>query len=339
VSPVIRSHNVKASFLNPYKRYYRMLLPLMPMALEHLDLRGYDLVISSESGPAKGILTSSHTRHICYCHSPMRYLWDLYPDYLHDWTRSSIKRALMAPLSNYLRLWDYASAARVDHFIANSRNVQERIWKAYRRESEVIYPPVAVDRFYFAQPEDYYLIVSELVSYKQIDYAVKHFSETQRPLKVVGRGPEYLRLKNLAGPSVEFRGHVNDNELRDLYARCRAVIVPGEEDFGIVAVEALASGKSVIALGRGGVLESAAKSERKAGYFYRDPVAAQLQHAIDQFESEEQDLPRSALQAHAALFSERRFHSAILKVLFGDNQAAERGDQQLAEASSRSTAA
>src|ERR1700722_10197274 len=173
VSPVIRSHNVKASFLNPYKRYYRMLLPLMPMALEHLDLRGYDLVISSESGPAKGILTSSHTRHICYCHSPMRYLWDLYPDYLHDWTRSSIKRALMAPLSNYLRLWDYASAARVDHFIANSRNVQERIWKAYRRESEVIYPPVAVDRFYWASSKGYYLIVSELVSYKQVDYAVK----------------------------------------------------------------------------------------------------------------------------------------------------------------------
>jgi glycosyltransferase involved in cell wall biosynthesis len=339
VSPDIRSHNVKASFLNPLKRHYRTLLPLMPVALEHLDLRGYDLVISSESGPAKGVLTSSHTRHVCYCHSPMRYLWDLYPDYLHDWTRSRIKRALMAPLANYLRLWDYASAARVDHFIANSRNVQERIWKAYRRESEVIYPPVAVDQFYFAPPEDYYLIVSELVSYKQVGYAVKHFSETQRRLKIVGRGPEYSHLRNLAGPSVEFCGHVSDNELRDLYARCRAVIVPGEEDFGIVAVEALASGKAVIALGRGGVLESAAKSDPKAGYFYRDPVAAQLQSAIDEFESEEEDLPRSALQAHAALFSERRFHSTMAKVLFGDNRPAERGDQSLAVAASRSTAA
>ena len=140
VSPIIRSHKIKTSFLNPLKRHYRTLLPLMPMALEHLDLRGYDLVISSESGPAKGVLTSSHTRHICYCHSPMRYLWDLYPDYLHDWTRSRLKRTVMAPLSNYLRLWDYSSAGRVDHFIANSRNVQGRIWKAYRRESEVIYP-------------------------------------------------------------------------------------------------------------------------------------------------------------------------------------------------------
>lgn len=339
VSPLIRSHNVKTSFLNPLKSYYRNLLPLMPMALEHLDLRGYDLVVSSESGPAKGVLTSSHARHICYCHSPMRYLWDLYPDYLHDWTRSGMKRAMMAPLANYLRLWDYASAARVDSFIANSRNVQGRIWKAYRRESEVIYPPVAVDRFYSASPEDYYLIVSELVPYKQIDYAVKHFSETQRRLKIVGRGPEYVRLKSLAGPSVEFCGHVDDHELRDLYAHCRAVIVPGEEDFGIVAVEALASGKAVIALGRGGVLESAPEREPSAGFFYGEPAAAQLQQAMEKFESEERDLQQSSLQAHAALFSEVRFHNAITKVLFGGNQPAEWGDQSLSLATSRSTAA
>jgi glycosyltransferase involved in cell wall biosynthesis len=339
VSPVIRSHNVKTSFLNPFKRHYRTLLPLMPMALEHLDLRGYDLVVSSESGPAKGVLTSCHTRHICYCHSPMRYLWDLYPDYLHDWTRSGIKRAIMAPLSNYLRLWDYASAARVDHFIANSRNVQGRIWKAYRRGSEVIYPPVAVDRFYSAPSQDYYLIVSELVSYKQIDYAVKHFSDTKRSLKIVGRGPEYLRLKNLAGPNIEFCGHVGDGELRDLYAHCRAVIVPGEEDFGLVAVEALASGKAVIALGRGGVLESAAENNPRAGFFYREPVAAQLQQAIAEFESEEPDLQESSLQAHAALFSEFRFRSAISKVLFDDDHAPERADQSLSLAKSHSTAA
>jgi glycosyltransferase involved in cell wall biosynthesis len=339
VSSAIRSHKIKTSFLNPLKRHYRALLPLMPMALEHLDLRGYDLVVSSESGPAKGVLTSSHTRHVCYCHSPMRYLWDLYPDYLHDWTRSRVKRALMAPLSNYLRLWDYSSAARVDRFIANSRNVQGRIWKAYRRESEVIYPPVAVDQFYSAPSHEYYLIVSELVSYKQIDYAVKYFSETKQPLKIVGRGPEYLRLKTLAGPNIEFCGHVGDTELRDLYAHCRAVIIPGEEDFGIVAVEALASGKAVIALGRGGVLESAANSEPKAGFFYRDPAAAYLQQAIETFESVERDLSQSALQAHAAAFSEFRFRSAISKVLFEENCVEERGDQELSLARSRSTAA
>src|SRR5439155_120889 len=146
VSPAIRSRRITASFLNPLRRYYRKLLPLMPIALEHFDLRGYDLVISSESGPAKGVLVPSGARHICYCHTPMRYLWDLYPAYLHEWTPSAWKRAMMAPVANYLRLWDYASAARVDDFIANSRNVNRRIWRCYRRESQAIYPPVAVEK-------------------------------------------------------------------------------------------------------------------------------------------------------------------------------------------------
>jgi len=133
VSPLIRSHRVTASFLNPIRPMYRSLLPLMPIALEHFDLRGYDLVISSESGPAKGVITESRTRHVCYCHTPMRYLWDLYPAYLHEFTRSPLKRWAMAPLSNYLRLWDFASAARVDEFVANSENVRRRIAKTYRR--------------------------------------------------------------------------------------------------------------------------------------------------------------------------------------------------------------
>ena len=139
-------------------------MPMMPMALESFDLRAYDLVISSESGPAKGVITRSDTRHICYCHTPMRYLWDLYPAYRNEWTQSRVKRALMTPLANYLRLWDYASAARVDQFVANSRNVQARLWKTYRRESEVVYPPVEVQSFYSKEPEDYALIVSELVA-------------------------------------------------------------------------------------------------------------------------------------------------------------------------------
>src|SRR5580698_10999605 len=175
VSEEIRRHKVTASFLNPLRRQYRQLLPLMPMALERFDLRGYDLVVSSESGPAKGVLTSSSTRHVCYCHTPMRYLWDLYPAYRNEWTRSRWKRALMTPAANYLRLWDYASAARVDQFVANSRNVQSRIWKTYRRESEVIYPPVDVASFYWKPPEDYALVVSELVPYKRIDTLVRCF--------------------------------------------------------------------------------------------------------------------------------------------------------------------
>jgi glycosyltransferase involved in cell wall biosynthesis len=317
VSETIRSHRVEASFLNPFRRYYRSLLPVMPMALEWLDLRGYDLVISSESGPAKGILTSSNTRHVCYCHSPMRYLWDLYPAYLHDWTRSSVKRALMAPLTNYLRMWDFAAAARVDEFVANSRNVQNRILKAYRRESEVIYPPVAVEDFYNAEPEDYYLIVSELVAYKCIAYAVQWFSRTHRRLKIVGDGPEYQVLRGLAGDNIEFCGRVSQDDLCRLYSRCRAVLMPGEEDFGIATVEALASGKPVIALGRGGVLESAPEYNPRAGFFYRDANEHHLERAVVEFEREERSLVPSAIQECATRFSERSFQREMSRLLLG----------------------
>ena len=138
VSETIRGRRVTASFLNPLRRHYRSLLPLMPLALERFDLRGYDLIISSESGPAKGVLAPASARHVCYCHTPMRYLWDLYPAYVNEWTSSGLKRALIAPLANYLRLWDFSTAARVDEFVANSENVQRRIWKTYRRESQVV---------------------------------------------------------------------------------------------------------------------------------------------------------------------------------------------------------
>jgi glycosyltransferase involved in cell wall biosynthesis len=321
VSPTIRCHRVKASFLNPFQRYYRSLLPLMPMALEHLDLRDYDLVISSESGPAKGILTSSQTRHICYCHSPMRYLWDLYPAYLHEWTSSVLQRSLMVPLTNYLRLWDYAAAARVDEFIANSRNVQERIWKAYRRTSEVIYPPVPVDEFYTEPSDDYYLIVSELVPYKRIADAVRVFSDMRRRLRIVGDGPEYKFLKSVAGETVSFCGRLPDSDLRKLYARCRAVIVPGEEDFGIVAVEALASGKPLIALRRGGVPESVPEYHPRAGFFYDLPAKEHLRSAIETFEREEARLLPVAIQACASRFSEECFQREMSRVLFSNRHA------------------
>lgn len=316
VSQSIRSHNVVASVLNPLRRHYKDLLPLMPMALETFDLRNYDLVISSESGPAKGVLTSSHTRHVCYCHSPMRYVWDLYPAYLHDWTRSRLKRVLMAPLTNYLRLWDYSSAARVDQFVANSRNVQGRIWRAYRRASKVIYPPVAVDRFYLAAPDDYFLVVSELTAYKRIADAVSLFTRTGRRLKIAGDGPEYRQLRSIAGPSVEFCGRVPDGELAALYSRSRAVLVPGEEDFGIVAVEALASGKAVIGLGRGGTIESVPEIDPRAGFFYEEAGETGLESAVKSFEAEEGTLSPVAMRTHAMRFSEEVFARQISMLLF-----------------------
>jgi len=298
----LRGRRITTSFLNPWRRWYRSLLPLMPMALESFDLRGYDLVVSSESGPAKGVITPGGTRHVCYCHTPMRYLWDLYPAYRNEWTRSRWKRAAMAPLANYLRLWDFASAARVDEFIANSGNVQARIWKTYRRESSVIYPPVDVDSFYQKPAEDYFLVVSELVAYKCVDSTVSAFARNGRRLKVAGTGPEYGRLRSMAAPNVEFLGRVSDGELRELYARCRAFLLPGEEDFGMTPVEALASGKPVIALARGGALETVPSF---GGVLYGD--AEGIDAAIERFERMEPSIRPAELQAWAQRFSEGEF--------------------------------
>jgi glycosyltransferase involved in cell wall biosynthesis len=313
VSETIRSRRVTPSFLNPLRKWYRSLLPLMPMALESFDLRGYDLVISSESGPAKGAITSAGTRHVCYCHTPMRYLWDLYPDYLHEWTRSRIKRAAMAPLANYLRLWDFASASRVDDFVANSENVKRRIWKTYRRDAEVIYPPVAVDGFRTEPPEDYFLIVSELVAYKRVNLAVQTFSKNGRKLKIVGDGPEFSRLRKSAAGNIEFCGRVPDEELRRLYARCRAFVMPGEEDFGIATVEAIASGKAVIAFGRGGVLEIAPEEGR---FLFESADPNAIEGAIREFEAAEKNVPAERLREAAKKFSEEEFDRKMRLVLY-----------------------
>lgn len=315
VSAVIRSHSVKTSFLDPLKRFHRSLLPMMPFALESFDLREYDVIISSESGPAKGVITPASALHICYCHSPMRYLWDLYPAYLHEWTTWRSKREIFRILATPLRLWDYSSAARVDHFIANSRNVQRRIWRTYRRESQVIYPPVPVETFYNRSPEAFYLAVSELISYKRIEDAVSCFSHNGRQLKIVGDGPEYRSLKRLARRNIEFCGRVPDEQLRGLYARCRALVMPGEEDFGLVGVEAVASGKAVIALGRGGVLESAPVENPRAGFFYDTPGETSLEEAIRGFEKAEAFISPGELQLWAARFSETHFADAMSRAI------------------------
>jgi glycosyltransferase involved in cell wall biosynthesis len=316
LSDEVRRHRIVTSFLNPLRRGYRSLLPLMPMALESFDLRGYDLVVSSESGPAKGVITSSTTRHICYCHTPMRYLWDLYPAYRNEWTRSRWKRAAMAPVSNYLRIWDYSTAARVDRFIANSENVRGRIWKTYRRDSDVVHPPVDIESFYWKPSEGYYLAVSELVAYKRIDLAVRAFSRNGRKLIVVGDGPEYRSLRASAAPNVEFTGRVSDGGLRELLARARAFVMPGEEDFGMTPVEALASGKPVVALGRGGALETVPAS---GGEFFDEPTEAALTAAVERFEAREADLISMELQAWSARFCESEFARKMTPILMGQS--------------------
>jgi glycosyltransferase involved in cell wall biosynthesis len=313
VSPYIRSRNVQASFLNPLRGFHRALLPLMPSALESLDLRGYDLVISSESGPAKGVLTSSGTRHVCYCHTPMRYLWELYADYRNDFM-GPVGRLLMAPVASWLRTWDYATAARVDAFAANSWNVRRRIWKVWRRRSRVVHPPVDVERFYHAPPDNYFLMVSEMVPYKRLEYAVDTFRRNGRPLRIVGLGPGYAALRKLAGPNIEFCGHVPDTQLCDLYARCQAFVMPGEEDFGITMVEALGSGKPVIALGRGGAKEIVREG---CGVLYAQHTQDDLNDALIRFDRSASGFHPLLLSARAEEFSPGNFTRKFRSVVAG----------------------
>lgn len=260
VSDEIRRHQVKTSFINRLPRaakLYQKYLPLMPLALEQLDLRGYDLIISSESGPAKGIVPPPGAMHICYCHSPMRYIWNMFHEYR---ARSGlITRLVMPALAHYVRNWDSISANRVDHFIANSETVATRLHRYYRRASTVIHPPVDVDAFEVlpnGMVEDYCLMVGELVGYKRPELAVEAFNRTGRRLVVVGGGEMLAELRRIAKPNVTVLGPQPFSVLRHHYSRCRALVFPGEEDFGIVPVEAMASGRPVIAFRRGGATET-----------------------------------------------------------------------------------
>ncbi len=311
VSATIRSKTVKTSFIQklPFaKRLYKKYLPLMPFALEVLDLSQYDLVISSESGPAKGVLVNPRALHICYCHSPMRYIWDQY----HVYSANSgwATRLAMAVCLPALRAWDFLSAARVDRFAANSAFVAARIAKYYRRDATVIHPPVDVDHFAISSEiDDYYLAFGQLVRYKRFDLAVQAFSRMGKRLVVVGIGEEEKRLRAIAGPSVEFLGWRSDDQIRGLLSRCRALIFPGEEDFGIVPVEAMASGRPVIAYGRGGALESVV--DRKTGLLFPEQTIDSLCAAVATFESIAESFDPQAIRAHAEKFRPEVFAERI----------------------------
>lgn len=263
------------------KRFYNYYLPLMPLALEELDLTGYDLVISSESGPAKGVVTNPDSQHICYCHSPMRYLWDHYHDYRSQ--ASWPVRTVMSATYPRLRQWDTNASARVDRFVANSSFVQRRISKVWRRQSEVIHPPVDVGLFTPSlNLDDYYLWAGQMVPYKRPDLAVDAFTRSGRPLLMVGVGPMLKKLKRRAGPNVRFVDRMSFNDLRRAYARARGFVMTAEEDFGITPVESMASGRPVVAFGRGGVLDTVVDGE--TGIFFHRQDAESLVEAVEQLE-------------------------------------------------------
>jgi glycosyltransferase involved in cell wall biosynthesis len=322
LAPVLKQRKITTSFLQklPFvNRFHRHFLFLQPLALEQFDLSGYDLVISSESGPAKGVLTSPKTLHICYCHSPMRYIWDMYPQYVSD--MSKIVRAIFSLTAHYVRIWDYATASRVDEFVSNSQFVSARIRKFYGRESTVIHPPVDAEQASIGTvQEDFYLTVGRLVGYKRNDLAIEACKRMGRRLRIIGDGPEYKNLKRMAGSAVEFLGSASDAEVRENYSKCRALLFCGEEDFGIVPVEAQAYGKAVIAYGSGGVLETVRgladermgdAVEDPTGIFFYEQSAEALVDAMQRFEGNPQRFVPSKIRGHALGFDVAVFREKL----------------------------
>ncbi len=310
---------VETSFIDklPFgKTRYGMYLGLMPYAFEQFDLRGYDLVLSSSTSCAKGVLTDANTLHICYCNTPMRYAWDFYFDYLYK-GKNLLRRVVIHSWMHKIRLWDKISADRVDYYIANSENVARRITKHYRRVSEVIYPPVALPQegqMYEdipLAPGSYYLVVSRLVAYKRIDLAVEAFNRLGKPLIIAGEGPEKARLEHMAGPNILFVGRVSDAKKAALYRDCKAFLFPGEEDFGITPVEAQAYGKPVIAYGRGGALETV--KEGITGTFFRSQDADSLEEAVKC--TEDQAWNPVHIKENAAGFSEAIFKKRLMVLI------------------------
>lgn len=311
LSPFLRERTIYTSFLQRFpgaKKHYQKLLPLMPFALEHFDLNAYDIVLSSESGPAKGVVVRPDALHICYCHSPMRYIWDHYHVYRRD--MSALGRVAMSIAAPFLRVWDVTTSARVDVFVANSAHVARRIKRVYGRAAEVVHPPVAVDDFSIAADRgDFYLCAGQLVSYKRIDLAVRAFTGTSRRLLVIGEGAQMADLKRIAGPNVEFLGYQPFAVLKDHLARCRALVFPGEEDFGILPVEAMASGRPVIAFDGGGARETVA--DPAVGIRFAQQDVASLRDALDRFEERENEFDPLAIRASTARYAPNAFRDRM----------------------------
>ncbi len=306
-----RAWDIRPSWLNRLPgihRAHQRYLPLYPLAWQTTDLSAYDVVLSNKSGFCHGVRTGPRTLHICYCLAPTRYIWNL-DDYLARENFGKAVRLAARIVARLYRRWDFAAAQRVHHLVAISTEIQERIRRYYRRESVVIYPPVEVaDRFSIAQyPDDYFLVVSRLVPYKRIDLAVEACTRLGLPLLVAGKGRDRERLESLAGPTVHFLGFVPDEQLPDLLARCRALIFPGLEDFGIVPVQAQAAGRPVIAFRSGGALDTVIPG--RTGEFFTEQSVEALAAILQHFDPDAYDPP--TIRAHAMRFDSAVFRQAI----------------------------
>jgi glycosyltransferase involved in cell wall biosynthesis len=315
--PIIERHKITASFIDRLpKKYYRNYLPIFPAAIESLDLRGYGLVVSTSHAVAKGCRPDPGATHVSYVHTPMRYVWDQFDAYFGAGRAGPLTRLAAHAIAPFLRSWDLRSTARAQGLIANSKFVAERIRRFWNREVDaVVHPPVEVDRFAPSadgpSPDGYALIVSALVPYKRIELAVGAFSRLKRPLWIAGEGPELRRLQSQAGPSVRFLGSVAHDALPGLYARARFFVLPGEEDFGIAPVESQAAGRPVLALGKGGALETVIAGE--TGAFFAEPTVESLIEGIAAIDAMQPDPAR--IRAHAERFDVRRFGPEVKRAI------------------------
>jgi glycosyltransferase involved in cell wall biosynthesis len=307
--PGARIHTSFAQHLPWSTRFFRAYFPLYPMAVESFDLRGFDVILSSSFAFAKGVLPPPSAVHICYCYTPLRYLWSEYHFHRATVFRQPWKRAFTDPLMSQLRIWDRISADRVDHFVAISSATAARIAKYYRRESSIIYPPAPVRAISPSKAsEDFFLLVSRLMPYKRVDLAVQAFNQLGLPLRIVGSGPEEGELRRQSKRNIQFLGSVGDSQLADCYSRCRALVFPAIEDFGIVMVEAQAYGKPVIAFSGGGASEIVVDGE--TGILFPEQTPAALDSAVQDFDQMTFDPDR--IRQHALKFDESEFRNRIL---------------------------
>ncbi|MDQ6661647.1 MAG: glycosyltransferase [Chloroflexota bacterium] len=316
VDPAFQKMDIRTSFMQKFPlvtKHHQPYLPFYPFAMEKLDLRGYDLVLSSSSAFGKGVITRPETMHICYCHTPMRWCWN-YDEYVEREQLGKIARNILPFMITGLRIWDQVSAKRVDHFIANSPVVAERIRKYYRREAVVIPPPVDASRFSFdpsIQTEDYFLIISRLVPYKRLDLAIEACNLLRLPLVIVGSGRDEARLRKMAGPTIRFMGRLSDEDVLYYYTHCRAFLFPGEEDFGITPLEAQASGRPVIAYGAGGALASVIPGV--TGEFFNEQTVKSMTAVLSSFDEHAYDT--QVIRNHALEFDTPRFRRRILQFI------------------------
>jgi len=305
------SRRIYTSFLQkiPFlKSHHRSFLMLMPLAIEQFDLSEFDLVFSDSASYAKGVITRPSTLHICYCHTPIRYAWDDSHKYIEEFGYPSFIKKVIPFFMNYIRLWDEQAALRVDKFIANSNFVARRIKKYYHQDCEVIYPPVKTDLFYISpDKKDYFLLAGRFLPYKRFDLAIEAFNHLGWPLMVIGDGPERKKLQRMSNSNIKFIGLVSDQKLKKYYAQCQAFIFPQEEDFGITAIEAMASGRPVIAYQSGGVMETV--KEGITGLFFKQQTAKSLIAALKRFRP--QDFNPRIIRQYALAFDQEVFKRKI----------------------------